>query len=333
MMTHRALLHEYLSAVIALDLRETDRPLHTLPLYHSAQMHTFLLPALLLGCENRLIQAPDPATVLRLLGTERLTSFFAPPTVWTALAAHPDFDRTDLGHLARAYYGASVMPAPVLERLRAALPGTGFYNAFGQSEAGPLTTVLRPEEHAERPTSAGRPVLFVQARVVGPDGAEVGPDEIGEICYRSPQLCSGYWDKPEETAAAFDGEWFRSGDLVRRDAQGYVYVVDRLKDVINTGGVLVASREVEDVLFAHPAVAEAAVIGVPHPHWIEAVTAVAVTRAPVTEQELIAWARERLPAHKTPKAVHFADRLPKNASGKVLKRELREWLTGSRAPF
>ncbi|TQF06173.1 AMP-binding protein [Kitasatospora acidiphila] len=333
MMTHRALLHEYLSAITALDLRETDRLLHALPLYHSAQLHVFLLPGLMLGCENRLIQAPDPATVLRLLTTERLTSFFAPPTVWAALTAHPDFAAADLGHLEKAYYGASVMPAPVLERLRTALPGTGFYNAFGQSEVGPLATVLRPEEHDARPTSAGRTVLFVEARVVRPDGRPAGPGEIGEIQYRSPQLCTGYWDKPEETAAAFDADWFRSGDLVRRDAEGYVQVVDRLKDVINTGGVLVSSREVEDVLYAHPAVAEAAVVGVPHPKWIEAVTAVVVARTPVAEGELIDWARERLPAHKTPKAVHFADGLPKNASGKVLKRELREQLTGSQQPF
>ncbi|MFE0458511.1 fatty acyl-CoA synthetase [Kitasatospora sp. NPDC058965] len=329
MMTHRALLHEYLSAIVALDLTERDRPLHALPLYHSGQLHVFLLPYLLLGAENHLVQVPEPGDLLARLAAGRLTSFFAPPTVWTAIEAHPEFRRADLGALTKAYYGASIMPGPVLERLRAALPATGFYNAFGQSEIGPLTTVLRPDEHAERPTSAGRTVLFVEARVVDQDGAEVAPGEVGEILYRSPQLCTGYWDKPEETAAAFDGEWFHSGDLVRRDAEGYVYVVDRLKDVINTGGVLVASREVEDVLYGHPAVAEAAVIGLPDPHWIEAVTAVVVTRAPVAAAELIGWARERLPAHKTPKAVHFATELPKNASGKLLKRELRERLTGS----
>ncbi|MCX4749960.1 fatty acyl-CoA synthetase [Kitasatospora sp. NBC_01287] len=331
MMTHRALLHEYLSAVVALDLTERDRPLHALPLYHSGQLHVFLLPYLLLGAENHLLAAPDPAELLARLERHRLTSFFAPPTVWTAIAAHPDFAAAGLGALAKAYYGASIMPAPVLARLREALPGTGFYNAFGQSEVGPLTTVLRPEEHVERPHSAGRPVLFVEVKVVDEAGAEVGPDQVGEVLYRSPQLCTGYWDKPEESAAAFEGDWFHSGDLVRRDAAGYLYVVDRLKDVINTGGVLVASREVEDVLYAHPAVAEAAVIGTPHPRWIEAVTAVVVLREPVGAAELIAWVRERLPAYKTPKAVHFAPALPKNASGKLLKRELRERLTGSAA--
>ncbi|PYC68432.1 acyl-CoA synthetase [Streptomyces tateyamensis] len=329
MMTHRALLHEYLSAIVALDLTERDRPLHALPLYHSGQLHVFLLPYLLLGAENLLVQAPEPGELLDRLAGKRITSFFAPPTVWTAIEAHPRFRGADLSALAKAYYGASIMPGPVLERLRAALPATGFYNAFGQSEIGPLTTVLRPEEHRERPTSAGRTVLFVEAKVVDQAGAEVAPGEVGEILYRSPQLCTGYWDKPQESAEAFDGEWFHSGDLVRRDAEGYVYVVDRLKDVINTGGVLVASREVEDALYGHPAVVEAAVIGLPDPHWIEAVTAVVVTREEVSAAELIAWARERLPAYKTPKAVHFAAELPKNASGKLLKRDLRERLTGS----
>lgn len=338
MMTHRALLHEYLSAITGLDLTERDRPLHALPLYHSAQLHVFLMPHLLLGAENHLVAAPDPGELLALLAGERLTSFFAPPTVWGAVAAHPDFAGSDLGALTKAYYGASVMPAPVLAKLRRALPGTGFYNAFGQSEAGPLTTVLRPEEHAERPDSAGRPVLFVKVKVVDESGAEVGPDVVGEVLYRSPQLCTGYWGKPAETEAAFQGGWFHSGDLVRRDAQGYLFVVDRVKDVINTGGVLVASRQVEDVLYGHPAVAEAAVIGVPHPRWIEAVTAVVVLREPVgpehepaLAQELIAFARERLPAYKTPKTVHFVAGLPKNASGKLLKRELRQRLTGSAA--
>ncbi len=331
MMTHRALLHEYLSCVLALDLRESDRPLHALPLYHSGQLHVFLMPYLLLGAENRLVRAPEPAEVLRLIEREGVDSFFAPPTVWTALEAHPDLRTADLSALRKAYYGASVMPAPVLARLRAALPGAGFYNAFGQSEIGPLVSVLRPEDHELRPDSAGRPVLFVEVAVLGEDGLPTAPGEPGEICYRSPQLCTGYWEKPAETEAAFAGGWFHSGDLVRQDAEGYLYVVDRLKDVINTGGVLVASREVEDVLYGHPAVAEAAVIGLPDPHWIEAVTAVVVCRRPVTEAELIAWARERLPAFKTPKTVRFTQALPKNASGKLLKRELRERFTGSDA--
>ncbi|GAA2779023.1 acyl-CoA synthetase [Saccharopolyspora taberi] len=324
MMTHRALLHEYLSCVVALDFTEDDDPLHAMPLYHSAQMHVFLLPHLMIGSTNRLVEAPDPGDVLRRVENERIGAFFAAPTVWVALANHADFAARDLSSLRKAYYGASIMPGPVLQRLRDSLPELGFYNCFGQSEIAPLATVLRPEEHRDRPDSAGRPVLFVEAKVVDETGAEVPPGEPGEIVYRSPQLCEGYWDKPEETAEAFRDGWFHSGDLVRRDEEGYYYVVDRIKDVINTGGVLVASREVEDALYAHPAVAEVAVVAVPDPKWVEAVAAVVVAKADVTEDELVAHARRSLAGFKVPKRIRFVDDLPRNSSGKLLKRVLRE---------
>ncbi|MEU8574689.1 acyl-CoA synthetase [Streptomyces asoensis] len=324
MMTHRALVHEYLSAITALDLSAGDRPAHSLPLYHSAQMHVFLLPYLAIGATNLVLDAPDGDRLLDLVEEGRVDSLFAPPTVWIALAARPDFATRDLGGLRKAYYGASVMPVPVLERLRERLPGLGFYNCFGQSEIGPLATVLAPDEHKGRLDSCGRTVLFVDARVVDENGEDVPDGTPGEIVYRSPQLCEGYWDKPEETAAAFRDGWFRSGDLAVRDAHGYFTIVDRVKDVINSGGVLIASRQVEDALYTHEGVAEAAVIGLPDEKWIEAVTAVVVARGEVTEEELVAHAREHLPAFKAPKRVVFVDALPRNASGKILKRELRE---------
>ncbi|MFF8844065.1 acyl-CoA synthetase [Streptomyces sp. NPDC015127] len=324
MMTHRALVHEYVSAITALDLKPDDRPLHTLPLYHSAQMHVFLLPYLAVGAENTILDAPDPAQIFDLVEAGRADSLFAPPTVWIGLSQHPDFATRDLGALRKAYYGASIMPVPVLERLRERLPRLAFYNCFGQSEIGPLATVLGPDEHDGRMDSCGRPVLFVEAKVVDEDGKEAADGTPGEVVYRSPQLCEGYWDKPEETADAFRDGWFRSGDLAVRDSEGYFTVVDRVKDVINSGGVLVASRQVEDVLYTHPAVAETAVVGLPDDRWIEAVTAVVVARGEVTEAELIAHAREKLPAFKAPKRVLFVDGLPRNASGKILKRELRD---------
>jgi fatty-acyl-CoA synthase len=164
--------------------------------------------------------------------------------------------------------------------------------------------------------------------VVDTDGNEVPAGELGEVVYRSPQLCEGYWDKPEETEEAFNGGWFHSGDLVRADEQGYITVVDRIKDVINTGGVLVASREVEDALYTHPAVAEAAVIGTPDDRWIEAITAFVVLKGadPVLPEELITYTRGRLAGFKVPKRVHLVDELPRNASGKLLKRVLRDQL-------
>ncbi|MFI9181959.1 fatty acyl-CoA synthetase [Streptomyces goshikiensis] len=323
MMTHEALAHEYESAIEALDLAEGDRPVHSLPLYHSAQTHVFLLPYLAVGAENTVMDAPVAEDIFDLVEAGRADSLFAPPTVWIGLAGHPDFERRDLGALRKAYYGASIMPVPVLERLRARLPGLGFYNCFGQSEIGPLATVLGPDEHEGRMESCGRPVRHVEARVVDEDGAEVPDGTAGEVVYRSPQLCLGYWNDPEATKKAFRDGWFRSGDLAVRDAQGYFTVVDRVKDVINSGGVLVASRQVEDALYTHPGVAEAAVVGLPDERWIEAVTAVVVPRGEVTEEELLAYARGKLAHFKAPKRVLFVDALPRNASGKILKRELR----------
>ncbi|MEU8888489.1 fatty acyl-CoA synthetase [Streptomyces sp. NPDC048442] len=322
-MTHRALVHEYASAIEALDLAGTDRPVHALPLYHSAQMHVFLLPYLAVGAESTLLDGPDAGALFDLVEAGLADSFFAPPTVWISLADHPEFATRDLGGLRKAFYGASIMPVPVLERLRARLPALAFYNCFGQSEIGPLATVLRPEEHEGRMDSCGRPVRHVEARVVDEEGSEVPDGTAGEIAYRSPQLCLGYWGLPEE--GVFQDGWFRSGDLAVRDGEGYFTIVDRVKDVINSGGVLVASRQVEDALYTHPGVAEAAVVGLADERWIEAVTAVVVPRdKELTEAQLLAYAREKLAHFKAPKRILFVDELPRNASGKILKRELRD---------
>jgi fatty-acyl-CoA synthase len=285
-----------------------------------------MLPYLAVGATNHMMETPDVQEVLRRVEADRIGALFLAPTVWVPLSQHPDFATRDLSSLRKAFYGASIMPGPVLERLRAELPGLGFYNLFGQSEIGPLATALGPAEHADRPDSCGRAVLFVELRVVDDRGADVPPGELGEVVYRSPQLCDGYWEKPDETEEAFAGGWFHSGDLVRADADGYITVVDRIKDVINTGGVLVASREVEDALYSHPAVSEVAVIGAPDDRWIEAITAFVVAKAAVTQDELITHAKTRLAGFKVPKRVLLVDELPRNASGKLLKRVLRDQL-------
>ncbi len=326
MMSHRALVAEYLSSIIALDFTAEDRPLVAMPLYHSAAMHVFLLPYLSLGATVRLLPAPDIPRMLELVETEHIGSLFLAPTVWVPLANHPDLATRDLSSLRKAQYGASIMPVTVLQRLRQAQPGIGFYNCFGQSELGPLCTVLRPEEHDARPASCGRPVFHVEARVMTADGAPAKPGEPGEIQYRSPQLLNGYWNRPEATADAFtDDGWFRSGDQVTQDAAGYIQVVDRIKDVINTGGVLVAPREVEDAIYELDKVAEVAVVGLPDERWIEAVTAVVVLKegAELTAETVRAHVKERLAAFKVPKRVDFVAELPRNQSGKLLKRALR----------
>lgn len=325
MMSHSALVHEYVSCVLALDMADDDEPLICMPLYHSAAMHVFALPYLSVGATVHLMRAPDIPEILRRVESDRIGSLFLAPTVWVPLASHPDLETRDLGSLRKAQYGASIMPVTVLQRLRARYPDLGFYNCFGQSEIGPLACVLRPEEHDARPASAGRAVFFVEARVVDEAGTEVADGERGEVVYRSPQLCAGYWNKPEATTEAFRDGWFHSGDLVVRDAEGFIEVVDRIKDVINTGGVLVASREVEDAVYLDERVAEVAVIGTPDDKWIEAVTAVIVLKegAEATAGEIIDGTREHLAPFKVPKRVTFVDELPRNQSGKLLKRELR----------
>jgi fatty-acyl-CoA synthase len=325
MMTHQAMVSQYYSVIHNMDYAESDRALAALPLYHTAQTHAFTMPQLLVGARTILIEAPVANEVLRLIEQERITSFFAPPTVWISLLRHPDFATRDLVSLEKIYYGASIMPVPVLNELRERLPGARPYNCYGQTEIAPLATVLLPEEHDARPASCGRPCLNVQTRVVDPEMNDVPPGTHGEIVHRSPHLMVGYWEKPAETEEAFAGGWFHSGDVGYFDAEGYLYIVDRIRDVINTGGVLVASREVEEVLFAHPAVSEVAVVGLPDDKWIEAVTAFVVLR-PGREADaaaLLALAREHLAPYKLPKKVVFVDHLPRNTAGKLLKRELR----------
>ncbi|WP_308492016.1 fatty acyl-CoA synthetase [Microbacterium terrisoli] len=325
MMSHGALVAEYVSCLIALDFTPDDRPLVCMPLYHSAAMHVFMLPYLSIGATISLLGAPVVPEILERVESERIGSLFLAPTVWVPLANHPDLDTRDLSSLTKAQYGASIMPVTVLQRLRERYPDLGFYNCFGQSEVAPLATVLRPEEHEERPASCGRPVFFVEARIVDAEGDEVPVGEAGEVLYRSPQLCDGYWNDPDATAEAFRGGWFHSGDMVTRDAEGFITVVDRIKDVINTGGIMVASREVEDALYTHAAVAEVAVVGMPDDRWIEAITAFVVLREgqDATADDLIAHVKRMIAPFKVPKRVAFVDELPRNQSGKLLKRELR----------
>jgi fatty-acyl-CoA synthase len=325
MMTHRAMLAQYYSCIHSMEYAESDQALAALPLYHTAQTHAFTMPQMLVGARTILIESPMPAQVLELIERERITSFFAPPTVWISLLRHPDFATRDLSSLEKVYYGASIMPVPVLHELRERLPRARPFNAYGQTEIAPVATILRPEEHDARPASCGRPVLNVETRVVDPEMNDVPAGTHGEIVHRSPQLLTGYWEKPEETAEAFRGGWFHSGDVGTFDEQGYLYIVDRIRDVINTGGVLVASREVEEVLFSHPAVSEVAVVGLPDEKWIEAVTAFVVLREgqDADEAALIAHCRPHLASFKLPKRVMFVDHLPRNTAGKLLKRELR----------
>lgn len=325
MLTHDAVLWQYVSCVINAEVAEADRTLHALPLYHCAQLDVFFGPAIYIGSRNVITGKPTPDHLLALLEQHQITSFFAPPTVWIALLRSPLFDADKLRHLAKGYYGASIMPVEVLKELAARLPNVRLWNLYGQTEIAPLATMLAPEDQLRKPGSCGKAVINVETRVVNDDMNDVAVGEVGEIVHRSPHLMLGYFNDPEKTAASFSGDWFHSGDLATIDAEGYITVVDRKKDMIKTGGENVASREVEEMIYRLPAVSEVAVIGLPDPKWVEAVTAVIVVKAgqSLTEDEVMAHCSEHMAHFKCPKRVVFAEALPKNPSGKLLKRELR----------
>jgi fatty-acyl-CoA synthase len=326
MLTHDAIISQYVSCIIDADIAAADMTLHALPLYHCAQLDVFFGPMIYIGATNVITSKPTPDNLLPLIERYGISSFFAPPTVWISLLRSPLFETTDLSSLKKGYYGASIMPVEVLREMARRLPDVRLWNLYGQTEIAPLATLLHPEDQQRKPGSCGRAALNVETRVVDIDMNDVMPGEVGEIAHRSPHLMVGYFHDDARTAAAFAGGWFHSGDLGIIDEEGYITVVDRKKDMIKTGGENVASREVEEALYHLPAVSEVAVIGVPHPHWVEAVVAVIVTKAghSTTEEEVLRHAREKLAAFKTPKRVVFASALPKNPSGKLLKRQLRD---------
>lgn len=244
--------------------------------------------------------------------------------MWISLLRHPDFESRDLSSLRKGYYGASPMPVEVPRELLRRLPDVRLWNFYGQTEMAPLATILRPHEQLERAGSAGRAAVNVDTMLVD-DGNPAPAGEVGEIVHRGPHAALGYYRDDEKTADAFRGGWFHPGDLGVMTEDGYLSVVDRKKDMIKTGGENVASREVEEAIYELDGVAEVAVFGIRHPHWIEAVTAVIVPKpgtSPTTDA-VHAHTRERLAGYKRPKYIVFTETLPKNPSGKILKRALR----------
>jgi len=330
MLTHDAVVWQYVSCIVDAGIAEGDLMLHALPLYHCAQLDVFLGPAIYVGATNVITAFPTPDNLLPLIEKYGITSFFAPPTVWISLLRSPRFETTDLSSLGKGYYGASIMPVEVLRELAQRLPRVRLWNLYGQTEIAPLATMLGPEDQLRKPGSCGRAVLNVETRVVDDAMNDVAPGVVGEVVHRSPHLMLGYFHDDERTKAAFEGGWFHSGDLAVIDDEGYITIVDRKKDMIKTGGENVASREVEEALYLMPEVSEVAVVGVPHPRWVEAVIAIVVARSgvEVSEDDVLRHASTRLASFKAPKRIVFADALPKNPSGKLLKRQLRDAYAG-----
>jgi fatty-acyl-CoA synthase len=328
-LTHRNLLMHVFSQVTHLGWHPEDRVAAPgAPLFHIAGLAGGL-PPLLVGGTNVIIRsgAFDPVRTLDMIEREKISSIFLVPAMWAAVVAVPGIADRDLSHLRRVSWGAAPASTTLLRTLIDTFPQAEVVTAFGQTECSPVTCFLRGEDSIRKIGSVGTPMLNVEVRVVDESMDDVPRGEVGEIVYRSPMVMKEYWNKPEATAEAFAGGWFHSGDLVREDEDGYFYVVDRKKDMIISGGENIYCAEVEDVLAAHPKVAEVALIGVPDTKYGEAPLAVVAPRDPAdppTPEELAAWCREKLARYKNPREYSVVAALPRNPSGKVLKTALRQ---------
>ncbi|WP_096283807.1 fatty-acid--CoA ligase FadD5 [Mycobacterium ahvazicum] len=294
------------------------------PLFHIAGVGN-LLGGLLLGLPTVIypLGAFDPGQLLDVLAAEKVTGIFLVPAQWQAVCAEQQARPRDL-KLRIMSWGAAPAPDALLREMSATFPGTQILAAFGQTEMSPVTCMLLGEDAIRKRGSVGKVIPTVAARVVDENMNDVPVGAVGEIVYRAPTLMSGYWNNPEATAEAFAGGWFHSGDLVRMDEEGYVWVVDRKKDMIISGGENVYCAEVENVLAGHPGIVEVAVIGRAHEKWGEVPIAVAaITVERLTLGDLDEFLTERLARYKHPKALEIVDALPRNPAGKVLKTELR----------
>ena len=267
----------------------------------------------------------SPAEALETMELAGVTGCFFVPAQWQAICEVEGMEERQLS-LKRIGFGAAPTLTPLIDRLAKRFPGVDYLNAFGQTETVGTTTLYSEQDAYFKMGSVGKPIPNVEVRIVDENMEDVKVGEVGEVVYRGPVVFAGYWQRPEETAEAFAGGWFHSGDLCYVDEDGYFYAVDRKKDMIISGGENIYSAEVESVLEAHPQVREVAVIGMPHPEWGETPQAVIVPTDPAEPPSLEAvssWCRERLAPYKKPTSIRILDALPRNASGKVLKHQLR----------
>jgi len=331
MLTHTGLIFNALQWAHAVGVGETDTLLVAIPMFHLAAGLNCIASMVLAA---RLVILPrfDAERTLQVIQEHKVTKAAFVPAVLDMLINHPAFASTDTSSLARITYGGAPMPLRILEQARKMLPHTRFYQIYGQTESGGVATCLAAEYHVleggdgNKMSTAGRPVVGTDLKIVSPENHELPPGAVGEICLRGPALTPGYWKLPEQTAALYSGDWLHTGDVGYLDADGFLTIVDRIKDMIISGGENVFAAEVEAVLYQHPAVAECAVIGIPSEQWGEQVHAVVRAKegsAP-SEQELIDFCRSKLAAYKCIRSVDFSDEpLPASSMNKILKRELR----------
>lgn len=331
--THHHNCLNALSAAVEVGVRPDDRVLLLFPFYHvtfeDRFCHLLMGNTFVLRREGHF----DPAQVLDLLTRHRISICQFVPTMISSMLENKDIEKYDLSALRLILYAAAPMPVELLKRAMGRFK-CGFMQFYGQTETGPMTTILRPEDHilegapeqVERLASCGRPVLDFDARVVDETGRELPAGQVGELVVRSEAAISGYWELPEESAAAVVDGWLHTGDFARKDDEGFIFIVDRKNDMIISGGKNIYPREIEEVLYQHPEVREAMVIGVPDDHWGESVKAIVVLQngAKIEAQEIIEHCKQRLASYKKPRTVEFWDALPKSPTGKLLKRVVRD---------
>jgi fatty-acyl-CoA synthase len=325
MLTHGNITWNVYNLLVDVDLHSDEVALVTAPLFHTAALNQVLLPTLLKGGVALVEAKFDPERVLRLVEEERVTLLFGVTSMYLALAQQPGWEKADLSSLRSALSGGAPIPAALLETWRDR--GVGIIQGYGLTEASPGTTMLRASDGPAKLGSAGTACFFTDVRLAGPALEEVPAGGAGEILVSGPNVSPGYWRNEQATRSArVDDHWLRTGDLGVLDEDGFLYVVDRVKDMIISGGENIYPAEVEQALYSHPDVAEAAVIGVPDGRWGEVGRAVVVLRpgAGLTADALLAHLEGRLARYKIPKSVVFVEELPHNASGKLVKSKVRE---------
>ena len=309
------------------DGAEQNAYLLSVPFFHATGCHSVLVANLAFGGKIVIMHKWDPERALELIERERVTTFGGVPSmVWQVLES-PNFERTDISSVKSIGYGGAPAPPELVRRIEAMFPGRTPSNGYGLTETSSVSTINNGADYLRKPDSVGVPVPVVEVQVVDPDGRLLPEGDVGELWIKGPNVVKGYWNKPEATEATFTDGWLHSGDVARIDDEGFVFIVDRAKDMVIRGGENVYCAEVEAALFEHPSVTDAAVIGVPHKILGEEVGAVVVLRdgAEATAEELQAHVRERLAAFKAPTHVFFrTEPLPRNPAGKVLKRDLRD---------
>lgn len=303
------------------------------PLFHTAAI-SGLFKVFYVAARLVLTPTTNPVDLIRTIEREKVTSLNIVPTLLNAMCNTPEIKASDISSVVLVGYGGSSMPVEQLKRA-AEIFKCGFFQALGTTETAPCITSFTPVAHQEvleneakqqRLASCGRPMVGVETIIVDSNDEAVPAGAVGELCVKGDNVMLGYWNKPAETAAAIRNGWYHTGDLAWMDEENYIYIVDRIKDIIISGGENIASREVEEVIYLHPGVLETAVIGMPDPHWGESVVAVVVPKngAQIAEQEIIDLCKAKLAPFKKPKFVAFAQALPKNPQGKILKTELRK---------